>query len=110
MDIAVENLAATPDDAARNMAAYFGLDGRITEGRQSNFRLKVPDGTVVAPKMWDSVLLNYNEQARDQPVGFAIRWPAPGAYALQVLDAGRIGNEQPPPGGLAEMPITLTLT
>jgi hypothetical protein len=74
----------------------------------SNFRLKLPDNTVVAPKMWDTVLLNYNDVARDKPVGFEIRWPAPGRYALQVLDAGRLGNEPPPPGGLAELPLTLS--
>jgi hypothetical protein len=61
-----------------------------------------------APKMWNSIPLNYNDVARDQPVGFQIRWPAPGRYALQVLDTGRLGNESPPPGGLAELPFTLS--
>jgi hypothetical protein len=75
---------------------------------ESAFRLKVPDGTVVAPTDWNTVLLNQNQQERDQPVGFTIRWPAPGAYTLQVLDAGRLGNEPPPPGGIADIPITLT--
>jgi hypothetical protein len=74
----------------------------------ANFRLKLPDGSVVAPTMWTSVLLNYNQQANDKPVGFTIRWPAPGAYGFQVLDAGRLGTEPPPPNGLAETPLTLT--
>jgi hypothetical protein len=74
----------------------------------TNFRLKLPDGSVVAPTMWTSLVLNYNQQATDKPVGFTIRWPAPGAYGFQVLDAGRLGNEPPPPNGLAELPLTLT--
>jgi hypothetical protein len=75
----------------------------------TNFRLKLPDGTVVGPatQMWDDVDLNYNQQANDKPVGFTIRWPAPGAYGFQVLDAGRLGNDPPPPNGLAELPLTL---
>jgi hypothetical protein len=74
----------------------------------SNFRLKLPNGTIVAPTDWSIVLLNSNQQERDQPVGFTIRWPAPGAYALQVLDSGRLGNDPPPPGGIADVPLTLT--
>jgi hypothetical protein len=74
---------------------------------KGNFRLKLPDGTTVAPEEYTPVLLDKGEQARDVPVGFHIRWPAPGAYVLQVYDAGRLGNEQPGANNLAEVPMTL---
>jgi hypothetical protein len=74
----------------------------------SNLRLKLPDGTVVAPEKFGNALLNQQEQARDLPVSFSIRWPAPGAYVFQLFDAGRLGNEnQPGPGNLVEVPMTL---
>ncbi|WP_203903345.1 Hsp70 family protein [Virgisporangium aliadipatigenens] len=74
---------------------------------EGNFRLKIPDGTVVAPDRFDSVLLNQGEQERNVYVAFMIRWPAPGAYVFQYFDAGRLGNEQPVGGEIGEVPVTL---
>jgi actin-like ATPase involved in cell morphogenesis len=75
---------------------------------KSSLRLKLPDGTVVAPEEFNAVLLDSQQQERDVPVAFTIRWPAPGAYTFQLFDAGRLGTEnQPGPGNLAEVPMTL---
>jgi actin-like ATPase involved in cell morphogenesis len=74
---------------------------------KENFRLKLPDGTVVAPEEYNAQLLDHQEQSRDVPIGFTIRWPAPGRYALQVHDAGGLGRDPSGPGNLQEVPMTL---
>ena len=50
----------------------------------TDFRLKLPDGSLVTASMWQEhgtslPLYNAGQQALDQAVGFTIRWPAPGA-------------------------------
>jgi hypothetical protein len=76
---------------------------------KSNYLLKLPDGTTTAPERVDNTLLNQNEQKQGVPMSFTIRWPAPGAYALQFYDAGRLGNEAPnAERPIVEVPMTLT--
>jgi hypothetical protein len=75
---------------------------------KEGFRLKLPDGTIVTSEDYNAPLLDPQQQAQDVPIGFTIRWPAPGAYVLQVHDAGSYGNQEPGPGNLVELPMTLS--
>jgi hypothetical protein len=76
---------------------------------KSNYLLKLPDGTTTAPERVDTALLGQNEQKQGVPLSFTIRWPAPGAYAFQFYDAGRLGNDPPDAERpVVEVPMTLT--
>jgi hypothetical protein len=70
-----------------------------------NFRLKLPDGTVVGAKNGTGVAASGMEVSKDHWVAFQITWPAPGAYTLQVLDVHY--NEEPTAERTREQPITL---
>jgi hypothetical protein len=94
---------------------YCVFDVKYTKTSGSNyfaakegFRLKLPDGTIVTAQHFRPPLMDPQEQARDVPIGFEIRWPAPGAYVLQVHDAGSYGQQGPGPGNLTEIPMTLS--
>jgi hypothetical protein len=77
----------------------------------TDFRLKLPDGSLVTASMWQEhgtslALYNSGQQVLDQEVGFTTRWPAPGGYTLQLLDtyAGGAG----PSSGQAEIALLLS--
>ncbi|GFJ95093.1 hypothetical protein Prum_087350 [Phytohabitans rumicis] len=78
---------------------YHGADNR--PGGQNidtgNFRLRLPDKrTVEAPLPGTSALLNPDEVAKDEALIFTLTWPAPGDYALQLLDLGWLNHDPRP--------------
>jgi hypothetical protein len=76
---------------------------------ESNFRLKLPDGTTTSPEQFNAVLLSSNDLEQGVPLSFVIRWPASGAYVLQFYDAGRLGGDPPDDARpIKEVPMTLT--
>jgi hypothetical protein len=76
---------------------------------ESNYRLKLPDGTVTAPDQYDAQLMNAQDLKQGVPLNFVIKQPVAGTYSLQVFDAGRLGNEQPAADRpIQEWPLTLT--
>jgi hypothetical protein len=75
---------------------------------ETNFRLKLPDGTSTGPEQFNAVLLSSNDLKQGVPFSFVVRWPAAGAYALQFYDAGRLGGEAPDgTRPIKEVPMTL---
>ena len=75
----------------------------------SNFRLKLPDGTVTAPDEYSAQLLNAQDLKQGVPLNFNIKLPAAGTYSLQVFDAGRLGGDPPAADRpIQEWPLTLT--
>jgi hypothetical protein len=75
----------------------------------SNFRLKLPDGTVTGPDRYDSQLLNAQDLKQGIPLNFNVKQPAAGTYSLQVFDAGRLGGEAPAADRpIQEWPLTLS--
>jgi hypothetical protein len=94
---------------------YCVFDVKYTKTSGSNyfaakegFRLKLPDGTITSSQFFRPPLMDPQEQVRDVPIGFEIRWPAPGNYVLMVHDAASYGQGQPGPGNLTEIPMTLS--
>jgi hypothetical protein len=73
----------------------------------TNFRLKLPDGTVVAPEKYPIEDLNTDGVKQGETLRFTIRWPAPGGYALQLLDLGTTGNETPSAANTAAVDVTI---
>jgi hypothetical protein len=72
-----------------------------------NFRLKLPDGTVVAAEEYPIKLLLPQEQERDLLLRFTIPWPASGAHAIQLLDLGHLGRNPPAPQNTGEVPLPI---
>jgi hypothetical protein len=76
---------------------------------ESNYRLKLPDGTVTGPDRYDAQLLNAQDLKQSVPLNFVIKTPAAGTYSLQVFDAGRLGGDPPAADRpIQEWPLTLT--
>jgi hypothetical protein len=73
-----------------------------------NYRLKLPDGTVKGP---ETNGFPYKALSAQQTVSgelvFAVKWPAPGAYAIQFLDVQTGGNTTSTPQNTMETPLTL---
>ncbi|GFJ83430.1 hypothetical protein [Phytohabitans houttuyneae] len=89
---------------------YHGADDR--PGGQNiddtNFRLRLPDKqTVEAPTDAPIDLLNPNEVGKGQYLVFTLTWPAPGEYALQLLDLGWLNHDDPSPARTKDIPFTL---
>jgi hypothetical protein len=88
---------------------YHGASGR--PGGQNindlNFRLRLPDNTVEAPEPGTSDLLNPDEVMKDEALVFTIKWPAPGAYGLQLLDLGWLNHDPPTSKNTKEIPLTI---
>ena len=59
---------------------------------EANLRLKLPDGTVVGPTESPNEVLTSAIEP-DTYAAFMIQWPAPGNYALQVVDAHNDGKK-----------------
>jgi hypothetical protein len=75
----------------------------------SNYRLKLPDGTVTAPDRYDSQILDPQDLKQGIPLNFNVKQPVAGTYSLQVYDAGSLGGEQPSADRpIQEWPLTLT--
>jgi hypothetical protein len=113
-----EHRADFPDrhDQAKSGSylVYCVFDVKYTKTSGSNyfaakegFRLKLPDGTITSSQYFRAPLMDPQEQVRDVPIAFEIRWPAPGNYTLMVHDAGSYGQGQPGPGNLTEIAMTL---
>jgi actin-like ATPase involved in cell morphogenesis len=102
-------------DGQRHLAClvtitYHGASGR--PGGQNiddrNNRLKLPDKvTVEAPTDGANDLLGAEQVARDKVVLFTLRWPAPGQYALQLLDLGWLNNDPPSAKNTREIAFTI---
>ena len=89
---------------------YHGADGRPGGQNidQTNFRLRLPDKqTVEAPTDGPIMLLDPNEVGKDELVLFTLTWPAPGEYALQVLDLGWLNHDKPSAGRTGDIPFTI---
>ncbi|MGN9909601.1 Hsp70 family protein [Phytohabitans sp. LJ34] len=89
---------------------YHGASGR--PGGQNiddtNFRLRLPDkSTVEAPTDAPIDLLNPNEVGKDQYLVFTLTWPAPGDYAVQLLDLGWLNNDSPSPARTGNIAFTI---
>lgn len=85
--------------------------GTLSSGHtiaNENFRLKLPDGTVVAAEEYPIKLLLPQEQERDLLLRFTIPWPASGAHAVQLLDLGHLGRNPPTPQNTGEVPIPIS--
>jgi hypothetical protein len=67
-----------------------------------NFRLRLPDNTVVAPDHGPNEVLDPQERVLDQQVRFLIKWPAAGQYKVQGLTSN--GGTT----GAAEVPLTIS--
>jgi hypothetical protein len=89
---------------------YHGADDR--PGGQNiddtNFRLRLPDKrTVEAPTDAPVDLLKPNEVGKGHYLVFTLTWPAPGEYALQLLDLGWLNNDDPSPARTRDIPLTV---
>jgi len=89
---------------------YHGADGR--PGGQNiddtNFRLLLPDKrTVEAPTDAPIDLLNPNEVGKGLYLVFTLSWPAPGDYAVQLLDLGWLNNDKATAARTANIPLTI---
>ncbi|GLI03331.1 hypothetical protein Pa4123_86090 [Phytohabitans aurantiacus] len=89
---------------------YHGAGGR--PGGQNiddrNNRLRLPDKvTVEAPTDGANDLLSPKQVARDKVVLFTLKWPAPGEYALQLLDLGWLNGDPPTAKNTREIPFTI---
>jgi Hsp70 protein len=89
---------------------YHGADDR--PGGQNiddtNFRLRLPDKqTVEAPTDAPIDLLNPNEVGKGQYLVFTLSWPAPGEYALQLLDLGWLNHDKPSPARTRDIPFRI---
>jgi hypothetical protein len=69
------------------------------------WRLKLPDGTVVGPTAAPSPYLYDRKGAADTYLAFQITWPAAGTYAVQFVDLH--DNEKETPERVKEVPVTL---
>jgi hypothetical protein len=83
--------------------AYVGSDQTYLEKEQ--FRLKQPDGDVIAADEAPYGSLGVGKALRDQWLFFKIRYPAqPGAYVLQLMP---LVSGKPSPTGAAEFSLTI---
>ena len=73
----------------------------------ANFRLKLPDGSVVAPEKYPILDLNRQEVKHGEQLRFTIRWPGSGVYTLQLLDLGPSGNVAADAAHTAAVPLQL---
>jgi hypothetical protein len=73
--------------------------------RTEHLRLKLPDGTVTSAAEPPYELMDDNAVHPGVYVGFAIKWPAPGRYVLQVVDPH--GDERPSAANTRQVPVTL---
>jgi hypothetical protein len=73
---------------------------------EPNFRLKLPDGTVVGPTVAPNEALYSTEVIPDRYLAFSIPAPAKGSYALQVVEV-LAGENATAPGTVKEVPVTL---
>jgi hypothetical protein len=73
----------------------------------ANFRLKLPDGSVVAPEKYPIEDLSPDGVKRGETLRFTIRWPGAGRYSLQLLDLGPNSYDAPGPGNTAAIDLQL---
>jgi len=79
--------------------------GHLVE--DSNFRLKLPDGSVVAPEKYPIEDLAGDGVKRGEALRFTIKWPGAGKYSLQLLDLGNTGSDPPAPGNTSAVDLQL---
>jgi hypothetical protein len=79
--------------------------GHLVE--DANFRLKLPDGSVVAPEKYPIEDLSADGVKRGETLRFTIKWPGAGRYSLQLLDLGNTGSDPPGPGNTAALDLQL---
>jgi hypothetical protein len=81
-------------------------DTRFIESQ--NYRLKLPDGTVVAPaKVKTTLVQKINQQETNLSVQWSIPAPPKGEYVLQFCDLGRYADEAVTPANTHEIKVTL---
>jgi hypothetical protein len=73
----------------------------------TNFRLRLPDGSVVAPEKYPIEDLSPDAVKRGATLRFTIKWPGAGKYALQLLDLGPNGYDPPGAGNTAALDLQL---
>ena len=70
-----------------------------------NFRLVMPDGDLRAPLRGPIESVGRDQEERGLRVVFVVPWPAPGRYALRLLDRDRYGGEVI---STADLPLTMS--
>jgi hypothetical protein len=79
--------------------------GQNIDGK--NFRLRLPTGATRTADAGPIEVLDVN-QHKTGPVWFTLDWPAPGRYAVQVLDLGMFNAEAPSAKRTGEATFTIS--
>jgi hypothetical protein len=99
--------------AKSTIGIWCGHDIRNTVGKtrfveSQNYRLKLPDGTFLAPaKVKTSLVQNVNEQETNLGVQWQIPAPPKGEYVLQFCDLGEYAKDPVTPANTHEIKVTL---